>query len=804
MFKSRKINFLSFRERLLSHTLLKRAGIVPIALAVSTFGAHAQEAEDQNAETEVQQEETKTSKRVFAPIVVTAEKKEENIQDVGISITAFDGSQLEALGYTNAQQVTALAPGVSTIQPNGEANYAVSMRGAANSDFATNVESPVALYVDEVYISQSSGSGFALFDTDRVEMLRGPQGTLFGRNATGGLVHYISVKPEMEEFGGYGDISYGSFQTLGLEGAVNVPLGDKLASRISVATKQGDGYVTNRLHPESKLNNSNEFASRVQFLLEPTQNFDALVSGRYGKQDIRTGFFNFANAPEPTGQVQQGAAGPAQLGGYTDNDGDIFSGDYNRVGHNKLETYGLSLTMNWDIGDITVTSISDFQSVERDYIEDSDASPEEFFNLILVTDAEQYSQELRIAGGGDKFNWVAGAYFLNIEIDDRNGAIADGFIDTFFELVGFGDFVDFSNGIVNPYQQESQSLSGFFQADYQISDQLKITGGARLIQEEKSFHYESTLVQWADNASNGLAPFEPFDTNFPTFDGQQDDDMWSARVQLNYEPTDDVLAYLSWNRGVRAGGFNAPFLPGADFASDPKRFLQYDPETLNAYELGVKWEFPDGRSRINASVYHYDYEDYQAFSIIGLDSFTLNANSENRGGEVEFQTSPIDGLDILIGIGYVDAKVTDVAGVTEDVVIDGATISEAFLAEARPVQTPEWDISGLLRYEFPISAWDGNMSLQTDISYRSEHFFSMSQAQAVTEDGYTLANASIGWVPDNADWELRLSVNNITDEEYLVQTFDLSGELATGGFFGMIEQYYGRPRTWTASIKWDF
>lgn len=169
-------------------------------------------------------------------VIVTAQKREESAQDVGISITTLSGEQMESLGYTNAQEVTALAAGVATLQPNGESNYAVGIRGVANNDFTSNVESPVAIYVDETYISQMSGAGFLLFDIDRVEILRGPQGTLFGRNATGGLVHYLTVKPNAEEFNGYGSFSYGNFDRWKAQGAINMPLSDTLSARLSLAT----------------------------------------------------------------------------------------------------------------------------------------------------------------------------------------------------------------------------------------------------------------------------------------------------------------------------------------------------------------------------------------------------------------------------------------------------------------------------------------------------------------------------------------------------------------------------------------
>ena len=232
------------------------------------------------------------SAAVLEEIVVTAQKREQSVQDVGIAITALSGAQMEALGYTNAQQVTAMAPGVSTVQPNGEANYALAIRGVANSDFTTNVESPVALYLDEVYISQMSGAGFMLFDMERVEILKGPQGTLFGRNATGGLAHYLSRKPS-QEFDGYARLTYGDYDQFKAQGAIGGGLGDTVSARASFSHHQNSGYVTNDFpgSGSNQLNNADDQAWRLQLLWEPTDALSLLFNYRGSQQDIRTGFF---------------------------------------------------------------------------------------------------------------------------------------------------------------------------------------------------------------------------------------------------------------------------------------------------------------------------------------------------------------------------------------------------------------------------------------------------------------------------------------------------------------------------------
>lgn len=730
-------------------------------------------------------------------IVVTAQKREENAQDVGISITAFSGEQLQALGYTNAQEVTALAAGVATLQPNGEANYAIGIRGVTNNDFTSNVESPVAIYVDETYISQMSGAGFLLFDVDRVEILRGPQGTLFGRNATGGLVHYITVKPTTDGVGGYGSLTYGSFQRVKAQGAVNLPLSEVLSARLSLATHQGGGYVENRLNPDDDLNNANETAGRLQVRFQPNNDFDLLLNGRFGRQDIRTGFFEYASAIFPTGDYTPGVPNP-DLGGYVDLDGDVYAGDYDFTGGNETKTWGVTGRFDWDLGGVTLTSISDYQSVKRDYIEDSDASPVNYFNFFLTTDARQFSQEVRLAGDMEKLKWVLGFYYLDIGIDDSNGAKATGLFDALFGPVGVVGF----NGVRNPYSLDTSSWSLFGQFDYALTSTLTFVGGMRYINEDKDYAYNNFVSLFPEDITSGLDPdiVDVADAVTPYASGRKDTN-FAARVQLNWTPTDGVLAYASWNRGVKSGGFNAPLLPTPIFVTD--EFLNYAPERLDAFELGAKIDFAGGKARLNAAGYYYDYQNCQAFSILGLDTFTLNADCVSKGFEVELQGSPATGFDFQFGVGYVDAKVRDIPGVTIDAVTPLGTLPALIPGgEQRPVQTPKWNVNGLLRYEFPIGP--GSIALQADGAYRSEHFFALTNFNASRENGYFVGNLSATWIAPGDNWSVRAFVQNVTGEEYLVQTFDLSGSLSNGGLFGLVEQYYGRPRMWGVNVTATF
>jgi iron complex outermembrane receptor protein len=705
---------------------------------------------------------------VLEEVKVTATKRTESVQDVSIAITAFTGDQMEQLGWTNAQQVTAMAPGVHTIQPNGEANYAIAMRGVASSDFTTNVESPVALYVDEVYISQMSGAGFMLFDMERVEILRGPQGTLFGRNATGGLIHYITKKPS-SDFEGYITGTVGDNEQYKVEGAVGGGT-DSLAFRFSGSYHNNDGYVQNRFTGDD-LNDADDQAYRMQVLWTPTDAVEFLVSYRHSEQDISTGFFEYVSSVE-SGKLTPGVPNPV-LDGYTDNDGDVWAGDYDDPGFNDLQTDGLTGTLKWDFGGFRLTSITDKSEVERDYIEDSDASPLSFFNFFLTTDAEQFSQEIRLDGDTDWFQWVGGVYYLDLDINDSNGAITDPFI-------GPVPTPGAEGGLNNPYSSELESYSVFGQLDIPLGDSFTLIAGARYIDDDKDFDYTIDVVEFIDpdyrkfNSPRNLNQL----ANVATYKGDIDDQEWSGRLVLEWALNDDWMLYGGWNRGVRGGGFNAPIFPLNPPLDYNDETMSYDPEKLDAFEIGFKSTLFDGLAQFNGAAYYYDYQDYQAFNIIGIDTLTFNTDAESVGGELELFTNPFQGLDVLLGLAYNDI----------DVELPGGDVPS--------VQSPEWNFNALVRYEWPMLG--GVMAVQADTVYRDEHYFALTGAETVEEDGYWLTNASVTWSTEDRRWEGKVFVNNLGDTEYLVQTFDLSGT----DVFGLTEQYYGRPEWWGASVTY--
>ena len=313
---------------------------------------------------------------------------------------------------------------------------------------------------------------------------------------------------------------------------------------------------------------------------------------------------------------------------------------------------------------------------------------------------------------------------------------------------------------------------------------MNLVFGARVINDEKDFDYSINIVEFLDPEARN------FDADgnvnqllqLAAYSGSQDDTEWSTRLSLDWFPNEDTLYYVSWNRGVKGGGFNAPIFPLNPPATDYNdATMAYGPEQLDAFEIGAKWTFMGGLTRVNAAAYYYDYEDYQAFNIIGIDTLTVNAEAESTGFEVEVQSSPGEGWDIILGIAYNDIDIELPDGV-----------------DTTSVQSPEWATNIMVRKAWNVGS--GYLAIQADSIYRSEHFFSLTGLDAVTENGYTLSNVALTYRPESDKWEASAFINNVTDEEYLVQTFDLSTEAA----FGMTEQYYGKPKWWGLSFRYNF
>ena len=734
--------------------------------------------------------------QVLEEITVTAQKREQNLSDVGISITAFTGDQLKQLGMTNTTDLGMHTPGMLVTSYGSGTTTAFNIRGSSQLDFGDHQEAPVAVYMDGVYNSYLGGVGFNFFDIERVEVLRGPQGTLFGRNATGGLVHLISARPTFENEG-YLELTAGEFGQIRGEAVLSGALSETVAARLSLAHERTDGYQENTEGDD--LNDVNNLSGRLQLLFDVNENLSILLNGRYSSDDtngqgynIRSGLTDiggipglpgtglvYAGSPEQQDAFCAGFFGPpfplvpgaTDCFGYTEPDSDPHTVSLSQLGYFKRDHVGLSSTIEWNLGDnMELISITDWQSFEKRYLEDADSTPETLFEFPQSVDGEQISQEFRLQWTAETSSWVAGVYYLNIDSDYRSGT------DTFNCCL---------LGLDNSWEMETDSYAVFLQSEFELSEQLSVIAGVRWTEDKKDIYAVPTCLNAGSGADFGL-PADPCDLFFegtsqigPPLISDRSEGEWSGLLEVDYRPNDDWLIYAKGSRGNKAGGYNA----GAAMIYDSVDVFEYGGEKLDSFEFGFKGSLLDNKARLNASIYYYDYKDFQSFSQQGVNLIVFNTDAKNVGAEVEFVVNPVASLEILVGASVQDAKQLDVAY--------GPIVKD------RPMpNSPDLMLNALARYEWPILR--GLMSAQIDLNYVDERALNGIDHPGLLAEAYTIANVRLGYVTSDENWDVSVWIKNLGDEEYVSSAFDITT------FTGVIIEAPGQPRWMGATVKYMF
>ena len=644
---------------------------------------------------------------VLEEIVVTAQKREQNIQDVGIAITAFTGDQMATLGVEHSFDIAKYSPGVHISGNLAGQNTQFTIRGVTQNDFNDIIEAPTAVYLDEGYIPIAQAQTFALFDIERVEILKGSQGTLFGRNATGGAVQYVSRKPSFEQVEGYANASFGRYDSnsdansLRFEGAVGGPLSDRMAGRLSFLFNDHEGYLNN-IYPFEEfgqgtfgspggnspgsgagadMGGGETVAGRATLMFQPSDNVTWTLSFNAATSDVPTGPYqskptiavydgtgpvpgqpfpgelinvidiaandarysicapggvddgtdcgadqdvsgtpdDFANnltgAPIPDGIADAGRFGNnflpspgADFFGYIDLDGDGLdtSGDFAFDDSGHMDTFRLNVRLEWELSNGTLlTSVTDFKDYDKLLFIDVDAAPVNQAANYAAVDATSLTQEIRLNGETNRSRWVAGFYYLNIDTDSDNGLK--------FPVNGLAaNPGPFDLGVDAELETNSYSLFG--QVEYDIADWTTLIAGLRVIQEEKDYVFAQNIYFTSDSRLiHQGAPLNigPLFTPGPTpFTDSTSDTLVAGKLQLDFRLTDDLLLYAGINRGVKAGSFNAQLAGGLPV---PSTAIPYGEETLMSYEAGFKKTLGGGSTRLNGTVFYYDYQDYQGF-----------------------------------------------------------------------------------------------------------------------------------------------------------------------------------------------
>ena len=756
-------------------------------------------------------------------IVVTAQKRDENLQDVGIAIQAFSGDQLRALGVDKSSDIATFTPAVHISGSLAGQNTQFTIRGVTQNDFNDIVEAPNAVYLDEGYIPIAQGQSFAVLDIERVEILKGPQGTLFGRNATGGLVHYISRKPSLDKWQGYIDGRLGIIDSLTtpmvytIEAAAGGPLSSNIAVRGAIRYNKQDPWLINQ-YPlgavggspgtgaGANLGDDDTVTARLSLLFKPSDSSEFILSGNYSRSKVSTGPYQ----QKPTIAVYNAAgelinvrdvlatdtrASIIPLGSLNSINGD-FGSDLNNDGivGGANEIYGRAPGANFfgyrdpdgagpRFSSITLSTVSDYKKFDKLLFIDVDASPANQLANYGAVDASSFSQELRLNGKGTNISWAAGLYYLNINNLSRNGLKApiNGLVP--------GNPID----IASTARLKTSSYSAFGQIDFDLSEQFRVVVGGRIIREEKNYNFIQQLFISPD--SRGIQPAQTvpgfpltigpvYPGGVPTAYADKDGKtLWAGKLQFEYRPNVDTLLYAGVNRGTKAGSYNAQLNGGLATSGAA---IKYRDETLTSFEGGFKLSLADRKVRLNGAIFYYDYKNYQSFLFTGVAGLVVNADARTIGGELTLQANPMRGLDLSLGVSHFDAKVKNLS------LRVGGPISR----DVKPTYAPETQVSGLVRY-----AWDalgGEMSVRADGSYSSSYFYNLRNFDADKFPGYFLLNLGVGWTSENKNWEFGLGVDNVTNRQIGIQGFDLAT------LCGCNEVSYRTPRTFTVKTRYSF
>jgi iron complex outermembrane receptor protein len=677
-------------------------------------------------------------------IVVTAQKREQNFNDVGLTVNVVGGDDLAERGIVQLNALASQMPNVQIKNVMANAIPNVTIRGVGLNDYAANNNPAAGIYLDDVYLVSPAMLTFGMFDLDRVEVLKGPQGTLFGRNTTAGTVNFISRKPG-DELDGYLSLNGGNYEHYEVEGAIGGPITDTLGGRIAVQSiQQRSGWQVNRLN-DRKIGEIDRASGRAQLAWEPSDAITVRFSAHLGRDESDVDLVKIDN---PATTEDDGDTNPYRSGASVHP-------------HMELDSKGANLVVDWDVGDaLTLTSVTGYEDFQRWHVEDRDASSLEQLDGFFRNDIEQVSQELRLTYITDDLVLIGGAFYGEDTVDTRDRFDAEDLLGA-LGLAGV-------QSLGNEYSQETRSRAVFVHGEWSFLPDWKLTTGARYTKDDKDFDGAFTFLI-ADGVESQL---------FPPVAEKYSDDNVSGKIGIDYSGFDDTLAYASVSRGFKSGGFQG------QLSFDPAALQPFDDETLLAYEVGFKKTMLDGSLQLNASAFFYDYSDMQFYgglfdSPVGvLFGITNVGDAEVMGAEADIWWRPSERLDIRAGLGLLDTEITKS-------VVDGVSTGSEL------PNSPDLTFNAQVRYFWPLTnALQAEVLLATN--YQDDVTFDIVRdPPEAREDGYWLADASIGIGAPDERWKVSAWVRNLADERYRTQV------LFSSVGFG---ESWGPPRTYGLGV----
>ena len=724
---------------------------------------------------------------VLDEIIVTAQKQKQSVMDVGMSVDALNGAQLISFGVTDPTELTGFVPSLNVKDNIPGAAPIFTIRGVGLNSFSANNTPTVGVYVDEVFLASSAMMSFPLYDIDRVEVLKGPQGTLYGRNTTAGAIGFFTNKPE-HEFDATASVTYGNYEYFEAQGAVNLPLGEAVALRFSgLAIEQTKGYWTD-LQGQS-LGNQSVRSGRVQVAFDPSSALSADLKVEYTDVDSQAGQFDMFGTQDPANPLatcapvlhdQINRSQCADFFGNKNDSGDPFTGDWHPQPY-LMRQSGVTLSVKANLGDVVLDSISGYQYVNRTLGTDVDGTHLRQADFLLLDKVEQYSQEFRLSGDYHKtLRWILGAFYSQ---DTVNSEVDGSFSDLIGLLTG-GAVND--ERTINLIHQNTKAWAAFAHTEWALSDQFSLTVATRYTDEKKHFAATGTDLSLLGGTGGGFFGFgDPncgpaqFACNSTT--GLHETNV-SWRTGLDYKPSKDVLTYVSVSKGYKSGGLNGGFVTSSP-ALEP-----FKPEELLAYEVGAKTELLNGALLATGAVFYYDYTDVQTqveenqgqLQVIRIGNVH---SAKVRGTELELHWRAIRDLDLSVGFSYLDTELG------------------AFTSPAGPVaagnklpNAPEFSGVTTARYTVPIG--DYSLVFAGDARYTDAVFRESLNQRLLGSGTEWLFDGNLDLLSKSTRWSLSLWGKNLANSQ-VTQTAANNG---IGDGYTLAQQ----PRTFGATVKYKF
>ena len=718
-------------------------------------------------------------------IVVTAQRRAEGVQEVPISIQAFSGAQLKELGIKSSTDLGQFTPNVDMALPSGVGNQPIiTIRGIGLNDYDTNNSGPNGVYADEVYLSNPSSQTLQTFDLERIEVLKGPQGTLYGRNSSGGAINFISADPTDTPTAKL-HADYSSYNTVNLEGAISGPLADGLTGRLSFVENYSNGYVHNTYL--DKNNGTQNWAARSILQYKPADGLK-ITFNLHGGQ-VNNAFAGYQvlgdfvpgtqlNATPTECSVQQVYAyqcvdlfGWRHAGGFYDEASESQN-------HTQIGSLGSHVRVEYTLHDFTFTSLTAFEHLDKLDQEDGDGTPNRLLNVTFGVQSNQLTQEFRVNQTTEHYNWVGGLYYLfeNLHQNQPLYALLDG--DNFF---GPGSFDGIASIQFDTSRQVTESYAGFGQFEYDLLSNLKLVLGGRYTKEHKSFAYRGS-VEYQEGGINNFGPL----MELANTERDLNDSAFSWRTGLNYNITKSVMVYASAATGFKSGLFNGTFL-STNPAEIARQLEPVSPEKVLAYEVGLKSSLWNDRMILNAAAFYNDYRNMQVFvQIAGVPGGTglpLNVldnakKAYTEGVELSMTVKPLQALTLTAQGGLLKTKLTDF-------IADRDVAQPDYTGNQLPL-SPHVSVNLAADYRIPVGL--NVLDLQANANFKSHQFFDVSNDPLITQNGYWIANARMAYQFASDRYEVAAFVRNIANKEYYVDKFDLTAP------FGFMEGVVGTPR----------